>query len=356
MVSDNNEDFNRLQRRVEYLEFVLRLILEAEIPGVPPLDRYFDEPLFRKGPARGGIPSLEYLLARYYKRGALFDEIGKRINELSSDQERLSRDIDSGIGQIKKDSGVLAAELHHWLAIQSLGLDLSNVKIPRFIPMRVYLSDVPDEGVEGIVAAIGEFINAFGFEVTDAFPEVRGSWYKKWFAKTIEVASQPEVEKRLSKIERAVELRGLGLPQAEIDERQASAVSALINAIGPIPSAAIQSGSILLLKLTVDGQATIQVRTLSQREMIVLENHQDLLDSPKDILGKLAKLCGADRDSAGTVSALDLQFKLQTAHEANGNQHRDGALPTSRVDSSVIDSVPRLGPPRAKGERTSEEG
>jgi hypothetical protein len=83
--------------------------------------------------------------------------------------------------------------------------------------------------------------------------------------------------KRLSKIERAVELRGLGLPQAEIDEKQASAVSALINAIGSIPSAAIQSGSILLLKLTVDGQATIQVRTLSQREMIVLENHQDCL-------------------------------------------------------------------------------
>jgi hypothetical protein len=341
---------------VEYLEFALRLILEAEVPGVHPLDRYFDRPFFQKGRARGDIHSLEYLVDRYYRRGTFFDEIGKRINELSSDQARLSKDVDDGIEQIKKDSSVLAADLHHWLAIQSLGLDLSDVKISRFIPMRVYLSDVPDEGIEGVVAAIGEFVEAFGFEVADTFPEVRGSWYKKWFVKTKEVASQPEVEKRLSKIERAVELRGLGLPQAEIDERQASAVSALINAIGPIPSAAIQSGSILLLKLIVDGQATIQVRTLSQREMIVLENHQDLLDSPKDILGKLAKLCVAERDSAETINALNLGFKLHPAQEANGDHHRDSPSPSAGTDISPTNVVPRLSPPRAKGARASKRG
>ena len=324
---------------MEFLELALRLILETEVAGPNRLDRYFDKPFSRREPGMVDIHSLEYLVDRYFRRGAVFDEVSnqigelrsrqerqiselsrqeRQISELRSRQERLVEDLDIGIDETKRDGSALAAEVHHWLAIQSLGLKLADVRMPRFIPMRVYRSDVPDGGIEGVVAAIGEFAKAFGFEVADAFPEVRGSWYKKWFVKTIEVASQPEVEKRLSKIERAVELRGLGLPQAEIDEKQASAVSALINAIGSIPSAAIQSGSILLLKLTVDGQATIQVRTLSQREMIVLENHQDLLNSPKDILGKLAKLCEAGGGSDGGVGALSLGFKLQAAREANG--------------------------------------
>jgi hypothetical protein len=57
------------------------------------------------------------------------------------------------------------------------------------------------------------------------------------------------VLERLEKIERAVELKGLGQPQAEIDKKQAAPVASLLKAVEKIPKAAIQAGSILLVKL-----------------------------------------------------------------------------------------------------------
>jgi hypothetical protein len=185
MVADSNEDFERLQRRVEFLELALRLILETEVAGPNRLDRYFDKPFSRREPGMVDIHSLEYLVDRYFRRGAVFDEVSnqigelrsrqeRQISELRSRQERLVEDLDIGIDETKRDGSALAAEVHHWLAIQSLGLKLADVRMPRFIPMRVYRSDVPDGGIEGVVAAIGEFAKAFGLKLQTRFPKLGG--------------------------------------------------------------------------------------------------------------------------------------------------------------------------------------
>jgi hypothetical protein len=59
----------------------------------------------------------------------------------------------------------------------------------------------------------------------------RRSFFSKWYAKTKHAASSAEVQERLRKVERALELHPLGRPQAEIDERTVKAAAELIKAI-----------------------------------------------------------------------------------------------------------------------------
>jgi len=216
-------------------------------------------------------------------------ELGQRVGALRDTLSELSHKIES----LEKTSFALSVDTHRWLAFQSLGIDASEVRLTRFLPLRVFLSDTSGGAIDDISSAIGKLLEAFDFEISDDFPAVHGSWFKKWFAKTTEVMTQPEVLERLEKIERAVELKGLGQPQAEIDKKQAEAVASLLKAVEKVPNAAIQVGSILLVKLTASDSAVIQVRTLTQRELIHLENNQRLLSSPADLLEKLSEVCQA---------------------------------------------------------------
>jgi hypothetical protein len=173
------------------------------------------------------------------------------------------------------------------------------------VPLRAYLSDGSDDIIDAISAAINKLINASGFEISDDFDAVIGSWYKKWFAKTTEVATQPEVVKRLEKIERALELKGLGQPQAEIDKKQAEATATLLKAVEKVPNTAIQVGSILLVKVSGPNGPVVQVRTLSHRELIEIENNPNILVSPADVLKTLSTLCNDKSETASTNKSPD---------------------------------------------------
>jgi hypothetical protein len=74
-----------------------------------------------------------------------------------------------------------------------------------------------------------------------------------------------------------------------------------MKAIERLPTAAMQVGSILLIKYEVSGKPLVQVRTLTQRELIQLEKNQDLLKSPADILERLSELCHRGSRSAKNV-------------------------------------------------------
>lgn len=172
-----------------------------------------------------------------------------------------------------------------------MGVDLSSVPLPRFIPIRVYLSEGDSKRTQSVSNAIRQLLDTYGFSVSDDFPEESGSWWKKWFAKTREVATQPEMIERLKKIERAVELQGLHKPQSEINRNEAEAVAALLKAVESVPMAAIQAGAILLVKTNSPNMGPcVQVRTLTLRELTLLERNQKLLASPHDILAKLMEL------------------------------------------------------------------
>lgn len=259
----------------------------------------------------------EHFLYESRERGSGLREfvhnLEKRIGETQSEArtyyERSEEKIHSlanSIDTIESKQNITNKELHNYLIYQYLGEDLSSIKLDRFIPVRVYLSDENETDIRKVSDAIDKLLAAFGFEFSDDFPAEKGSWWKKWFAKSREVATQPEVADRLEKIERALDLKGLHKPQAEVDKAQAEAIATLTAATKDIPNVAIQAGSILLVKTTDGNQSPcLQVRTLSTKELIYLENNQHLLCKPATVMESLSKGTNHPEVSAAIGSSTE---------------------------------------------------
>ncbi|MEW8029664.1 MAG: hypothetical protein AB2806_18230 [Candidatus Thiodiazotropha sp.] len=246
--------------------------------------RFFEHFLYESGERGHGLRKFLHRLE---------DRMGEAQKELQYSREHSEEKIHAlskNIEAIEKNQKTTSKELHNYLIYQYLGEDLSSIKLDRFIPVRVYLSEENTTGIRKVSDAIDKLLTAFGFEFSDDFPAEKGSWWKKWFAKSKEVATQPEVTDRLEKIERALEIKGLHKPQSEVDKAQAEAIATLTAATQDIPNVAIQAGSILLVK-TTDGNKNpcLQVRTLSTKELIYLENNQHLLCKPATVMKSLSK-------------------------------------------------------------------
>ena len=182
----------------------------------------------------------------------------------------------------------LQVELHAYLSMTSMGIDTRDIPLRRFIPVRVYLSE-PYESKSGI-KALEAILDNLNLSASDIFPVEKGSIWQKIFARTNDLTTQPEIAERLQKLERAIEIHGLHQPQAQVDKNEAEAISLIISALDEVSSAAIQVGSIVIIKLMdPNGNSCVQARTLSQQEMIILEKNPHLLKEPKEILDHLSE-------------------------------------------------------------------
>lgn len=233
-------------------------------------------------------PEFEYLMHRLFER--------RRRSQPESVLRQLEQ-VQADVRALRTQTEHVQIETHSLLAIQALGLPTEQVRSTRYVPVRAYIDQAPEGAIAAISAAVGDVLSAFGFTVADEFPEIKGSWFKKWFAKSKDALSHPEVIERLEKIERAVNLKAIDKPQAEVDDKQAGAIAKLIKSLDKVPNAAVQAGSVLVVKLTTLNGPVIQARTLSQEEMVELENNQLLLQDPAEVLGRLSVACTNARKS-----------------------------------------------------------
>ena len=180
-------------------------------------------------------------------------------------------------------SAVAAAD--HPLSTEELD-EILGVSLKRqvTIPVAVYLAVGDDH--EMVEQALVLVLKAFGFEVIRADSPIYGSWFRTFIGSAKELAADPEVEKRLIKIERAVEMRLLLADQAKIDAAQGDAVAKLLKSLENTQDALIQIGSVLLIK--VNGVPV--VRNLSQRELAYMEQNPALFRDPAATLQELQKI------------------------------------------------------------------
>jgi len=219
----------------------------------------------------------------------LVDESQHKFIHQTEHSEIRFRELVDNMRELEDNLKTANKELHHYLIFQSFGDEAKNISLDRFIPVRVYLSDDKQDDIEKITNAVDGLLDAFGFQFSDDFPAEKGSWWKTWFAKSKDVITQPEVTDRLEKIERALDVKGLHKPQAEVDKAQAEAIAILTASVKEIPNVAIQAGSILLVKVTDgSGDPSLQVRSLSTKELIFLENNQHLLCKPETVMQSLS--------------------------------------------------------------------
>ena len=245
-------------------------------------------------------------------------ELRQRPSRLLLLEKRLAT-LEAKSNATSDEHRVLQHEMHGFLAIQTLGLNLTDVPLPRYVPMRVYLSEADASQVEAVSGALQSFAEGSGFTISDEFPEEKGSWFKKWFGKTKEAVTQPEVVCRLEKMERALEMKRLHEPQAEIDKKQAEAVATLVKSLEGIPTAAMQIGSLLFVKLqSPDGKPCIQVRSLTQRELVHLERNPKVLASPSDVFQRLAEVGNADGNKADQLPHSAYTLASPSSNDTRG--------------------------------------
>lgn len=179
-----------------------------------------------------------------------------------------------------------ASELHTFLWAASAGVNLAETELVRFVPSRLFVDDpVPDSpALSRLVDALRTFAEALDLAPAEQLPDESGSWWKKLFFRTKEVATHPEVLSALQAGKRA--LHGVcEKPQADVNKSQAEAAAALIKALNDTSCACVQLGSLLLIK-TKDSNSNTAVicRTLSPEELRRLEERQTVLSDPSRIL------------------------------------------------------------------------
>jgi len=163
------------------------------------------------------------------------------------------------------------------------------------LPIRIYLSrGTESEGAE-VARSVASVISAFGFEIAREDASEHGSWFKRLIGVSKDAITREELQERLRKLERGLELRYLEQPQASADQPRMEGAAELLDKIGD-NDAVIQIGSILLVKRhSPNGSGQIVIRTLTQNELIYLDKHGECLRDPIGILNALERLGRDDK-------------------------------------------------------------
>ena len=235
----------------------------------PEIDKTVDANHVLPGPEGGEEPPVE---STPYSHDEL---IRMRGSELAPDDKYWAKRVRISL-QLRQEA-LAGGEVY---ALEPLDAP-SSQPIQHAVPVTIYLSD--GEAHHEVQSVVTDLLSQFGFEVVNVLPPVRGSWYRAFVARLRHAATSDELADRLQRVERGIELHLLHKKQAEIDSLQGEAVAKLLTALESTPSALIQIGSVLLVK--VDGVPA--VRNLTQQELIYLERNPSLLRNPAAILDAL---------------------------------------------------------------------
>jgi hypothetical protein len=152
----------------------------------------------------------------------------------------------------------------------------------------IYLdTDSRDEAYR-VVEAVDKLADLLGFDEPHEVDIRSGSFIRRAKAKAIKLFSSKEMQVRLYKVERAIELVALDAHQAAFDSKEAEAVSTLLQSLENIPQACIRLGSIFLVKFQDDRGPILLIRNLSQLEMRALQKYPEIQTEPRKALEALA--------------------------------------------------------------------
>jgi hypothetical protein len=230
----------------------------------------------------------EYTVRRLHRdlENSVFSRLDGVDNQLVSIEQAQANLVSENVNR-NEQLELSKAEIQSYLWLLTTGADIANIDINRYIPVRIYVSDpVPSaDELNNLMIALDELSGLLRFEKTGEFPSEQGSWWKQIFYRTKDAISQEQVQKKLTKVEQAIQTNYLDKPQAEANAHQAAAVSSLITALKDIPDACIQVGSLLMVKTTsVEGKPMVLSRTLTAQELKLLEENQPMLRCPDRIL------------------------------------------------------------------------
>ncbi|TCC18659.1 hypothetical protein [Kribbella sindirgiensis] len=152
----------------------------------------------------------------------------------------------------------------------------------------VYLDSDDDEALGRALGAVDNLVQVMGYEEPQHIQVERGSIFRRSKAAAQKALRSKDLQDRLIKVERAVELEKIDLKQAEVDIREAEAAGKLMQSLAEIPQACIRIGSMFLIKHDSPGGQVVLIRNLSQLEIRALEKFPEIQKDPRSAIDALA--------------------------------------------------------------------
>ncbi|GIH28660.1 hypothetical protein Aph01nite_69700 [Acrocarpospora phusangensis] len=145
----------------------------------------------------------------------------------------------------------------------------------------VYLSDERDHAP--VLAALAQAAEAFGLEIAEAGPQVRGSIWQAFVVRVRRYFTDERLEQSADKLKAGAEIRWYDEPAAQASKVQAEAVAALMAAVQESANAFILIGNLLLIK--IDGFPYI--RELTPAQVDYLQANPGLQANPAQALAEV---------------------------------------------------------------------
>jgi hypothetical protein len=158
-----------------------------------------------------------------------------------------------------------------------------------------------------------------------------GSWIKNLIFRAKDELSKQEVQERVEKIERALELKHVDSIQSRVDLELSKAVLNLKKALDNVSEGIVAIGSLFIIKTTAgDGSAKIAIVSLSQEQMKLVRSNPQMQVDPaifRDLIGGTIHSPSQQLDQPGS------EF-LSIPKRGSGRRRRDGAGGRPTVDDA----------------------
>lgn len=183
---------------------------------------------------------------------------------------------------------VAQAETTDWVEALAKGKNTDDLELVRHTPVRIYLADGSFRSVGRVTNAVEQLVQALDARVTREGKPVKGSWFQDLVIRFKSPKTKKAMEETSERLKHAFEAHAYYKVQSEIDGAQAQAVAQLVTALRGEKSAAIQVGSLLVIKTTDEQGEHINAKSLSYDEMMFIQRNQAILKDPSRTIDLLA--------------------------------------------------------------------
>lgn len=157
-----------------------------------------------------------------------------------------------------------------------------ELRLTKRLEVTVYTTG--DNG-EPVRDAVLDLLEVIGFELAGMEPPVRGSWFQR-FRMRGDARAMEKLGELAGKLERAAELKYIGAPRSENDEREANAIAKLAEAMKDVDEVVVRTSSVLFVK---SGGCVMSI-VLSEAQIRCLDENPQLMRAPGQVLDALAEL------------------------------------------------------------------
>lgn len=140
---------------------------------------------------------------------------------------------------------------------------------------------------ESIFQAYKHVVESIGLKFIDDGEFVKGSWIRIGIKLLQRIAMSDEAKAVFGKTKKGIELAQIEKLQSEVNKNNSEAISSFLTAVKEVSECAAIIGSLVIIKIEVEGKSQVISFVLTTEQLMMLENEPFLMNNPKELLNNL---------------------------------------------------------------------